>query len=185
MPDVDSVLEEIIAREGGDKFTDFAEDKGGATRFGITLPALSAWLGRQATVDDLKNLTHKDAHELYRELYVQQPGFGFIGSQALLGLIVDCAVNHGTGNAVKMLQRAVGVKDDGVFGPVTKAAVAQADFNGLFRVLLAERIKFYGTILGNDYKRLVGLGVLKPEHRAQAKFARGWLNRAASFLESA
>ncbi len=167
--DVDSIIEAVILREGGDKFTDIPEDKGGPTRFGVTLPALADWLGRPATVDDLKAMTWKDAHELYRDLYVQKPGFGIIGSQSLLALVVDTAVNFGVTGAVRLLQRAIGVKDDGVFGPLTKQAILQADFNGLYRRLCAERIRSRGHTITRD--------------PSQAKFAFGWANRDAEFIE--
>lgn len=185
MASVDETIEEIIAREGGDVFTDRPEDRGGPTRFGITLPALTDWLGREATVQDLKTLTHRDAHEVYRELYIRRPGFGFIGSQSLLALIADMAVNHGVSNTVMLLQRAVGVKDDGVFGPITRQAVAEADFAGLYRNLIAERVKFRGAIITNDYKRLLAKGTLKPEDKCQAANAHGWANRDAEFIERA
>lgn len=166
---VDETIEEIIDREGGGKFTDIPQDRGGPTRFGITLPALTDWLGRKATVDDLKTMTRNDAHELYRELYLKRPGFGVIGSQSLLSLVLDMAVNHGVTMATKLLQRAVGIRDDGVFGPVTKQAVAQADFNGLYRRLCAERVRFRGRIISGD--------------PSQAIFAAGWANRDAIFIE--
>lgn len=169
MTDIEEDIENVIDREGGDKFTDIPEDRGGPTRFGITLPALTEWLGRPATVQDLKSMTRKDAHELYRELYIQRPGFGIIGSQPLLSLVLDTAVNFGVKGAVKLLQRAVGVKDDGVFGPVTKQAVVQADYAGIYRNLCAERIRFRGRIITSD--------------PSQAKFAAGWANRDADFIE--
>ena len=39
-------------------------------------------------------------------------------------MVFDAAVNSGVGRAIRLLQRAVGVDDDGAFGPATKAAVA-------------------------------------------------------------
>jgi lysozyme family protein len=84
---------------------------------------------------------------------------------------VDTAVNAGVKKAVQLLQRAVGVKDDGIFGPVTKQAVLQADYGGLYRRLIAERIRFRGRIITID--------------PTQAKFAAGWANRDAEFVESA
>lgn len=188
--DVAEMIESIIDREGGDKFTDIPGDKGGPTRFGVTLPAMTDWLGRPATVADLKAMTRKDAHELYHELYLRRPGFGVIGSQSLLSLLVDTAVNHGVRGATMLLQRAVGVKDDGVFGPVTRQAVLSADFNGLYRNLIAERVRHRGAVVTTDYKKLLadfpGLTLTQLADRVrrlQAKFAHGWANRDADFIE--
>lgn len=183
--DVAETVEEIIDREGGDTFTNHPEDHGGPTRFGVTLPALSSYLGRKATITDLKLITRADAHDLYIELFLRRPGFGVIGSQRILSLLLDMAVNHGPKKATQLLQRALGVKDDGIFGPITKQAAAQADFSGFYRGLVAERVRFYGRIIGDDYIRLVKEGVLKPEHKCQAKFAAGWASRVAYFVEQA
>lgn len=42
--------------------------------------------------------------------------------------VFDAAVNHGLGNASRMLQRAVGVVDDGVIGNMTIAAIKKWRF---------------------------------------------------------
>jgi lysozyme family protein len=67
---------------------------------------------------DIKNLTLEQAKEIYRR--------DFWGRFAALKLadgiqfmLFDAAVNHGPGNAVRMLQRAAYVIDDGHIGPVT------------------------------------------------------------------
>lgn len=39
-------------------------------------------------------------------------------------MVFDCAVNTGVGMAKKLLQRAVGTKDDGIIGPKTRAAIS-------------------------------------------------------------
>lgn len=166
---MDDIIQEILDREGG--WSDRPKDAGGATNYGVTLPTLTMWLGRKATVKDLKALTIEDAKSLYRDLYITKPGFGIIPNQKILGLVVDMAVNHGTGNAIRMLQRAVGVKDDGILGSVTKREIQAANYGSLYLKLCAERIRFYGKIITN-----------KPD---QAVFAYGWLSRAASFVERA
>lgn len=166
---MDDIIQEILDREGG--WVNNPKDKGGATNMGVTIPTLTAWLGRKATVSDLKALTAEDAKSLYRDLYITKPGFGVIPNQKILGLVVDMAVNHGVGNAVRMLQRAVGVKDDGILGDVTKREIQAANYGHLYLKLCAERIRFYGRLITK-----------KPD---QAVFAAGWMNRTASFLERA
>lgn len=166
---MDDIIQEILDREGG--YVNNKADKGGPTNMGVTLPTLGDWLGRKATVADLKLLTVEDAKSLYQDLYITRPGFGIIPNQRLLGLIVDMAVNHGVKRAIEMLQRAVGVQDDGVLGPVTKREIQAANYGQLYLRLCAERIRFYGRLITNN--------------PTQAIFASGWLNRAASFVEKA
>lgn len=180
---MDDIISEILEREGG--WVDRAEDRGGPTNKGITLPTLSDWLGRPATVFELKALSDEDARSIYLDRYVYKPGFNLIGSQRLLGLVVDCAVNHGITGATEMFQRALGVKDDGVLGPKTKEAIQKANYGQVYLKLCAERIRHFGQILGDDYRRLVKIGVLIPEHKCQESNAHGWLNRVAEFVEKA
>ena len=56
---------------------------------------------------------------------------------------LDAAVNHGVGNAVRWMQRAAGVADDGAIGPVTLAAIGRADVTDLVLRFNAERLRFY------------------------------------------
>lgn len=164
MPDI---ISEIIRREGG--YVNHPADKGGPTKYGITQATLSGWRGRAATAAEVEALTEMEARTIYTDLFVVKPRFGEIGDPRIRELVVDCGVNHGPGNAAKMLQRAAGVPDDGAVGPKTLAAVNAADAWALYLRLLAERIRFYGRIIKRD--------------QTQAVFAEGWLNRAAEFLE--
>ena len=166
---LDEIITDILRREGG--WTDHPADRGGPTNRGVTLGTLSLYLGRQATIEELKNLTEADARALYRDLFVIRPGYGTVGNQSLLGLLVDMGVNHGTKQATKMLQRALGVKDDGVVGGVTRDAIRAADNHNLYAKLCAERARFYGRLITNQ--------------PSQAVFAAGWLSRLAEFIEAA
>ena len=166
---IDQILNDIIAAEGG--WTDHPADRGGPTNWGITLPTLTDYLGRPATVDDIRTLTVQDAKDIYRSLYIERPGFGAITDGKLLSLVVDMAVNHGVTRVIKLLQRALRLDDDGIFGPKTKAALTTLSIRTTYLNLVAERIRFYGRLISKDH--------------SQAVFASGWLNRAAKFVEIA
>jgi lysozyme family protein len=86
------IIDALIRREGG--FVDHKDDKGKATKYGITQATLAEWLGRPASVDDVKALTEHEAREIYREEYITRPGFLGIENEAVRALAVDCAVNH-------------------------------------------------------------------------------------------
>lgn len=165
----DEVIDHILIREGG--FVDHENDKGGATNLGITHATLTEWRKRPVTVDDMRNLTRAEARQIYRALYIEKPGFTAIESPSVRALTVDCAVNHGSANAIKMLQRAARVFPDGVLGPKSKAEVNRMDASALYRRLCAERAKFYGQII--------------TKNPSQAVFAAGWMNRLAEFIETA
>jgi len=168
--DLESLISQVLEQEGG--YVDDPDDQGGPTNFGITLAKLSDWLGVPATMDDLKALTSVKAREIYRWMFVHEMGLaagGAASSPKLQGLLFDCLVHHGQGNAIKFLQEAVKVKVDGFLGPKTRAALAAAEPGDLYRGVLAARIRKFGRIITND--------------PTQSKFAAGWNDRAADFVE--
>lgn len=163
----EDIIEDVIEREGGYVYNE--RDRGGHTKYGITLETLSDWRGVQVSIEDVKLLSRIEAVEIYRDRYLTAPGLHLIADAAVRGLVVDMAVNHGPANAVKMLQQAAHVFADGRFGPKTKSAVNRMTPAALYRRLLAVRGRFYGRIISRDH--------------SQAVFASGWLNRLAEFIE--
>ena len=110
----------IKQSEGG--FVDNPRDPGGATNYGITLRTLSAWRKMPCTVDDIGALTWGDAREIVKTLYWDTVH----GDELPAGLdycVADAAVNSGPVQAIKWLQRSLGIVADGRFGPVTAQAV--------------------------------------------------------------
>ena len=81
-------------------------------------------------------------------------------------LYFDMAVNAGPYRAAVMLQRALGLTDDGRIGPITREAVQKADAGTL--------IANYSDAKRNFYRSL-----------HQKKFINGWLNRTASVQKNA
>ena len=79
--------------------------------------------------------------------------------------LFDAAVNSGVTQAIKWLQSSVGVKADGVIGPVTLHAVNMAAPQVVRQQMLGKRLRF-----------MTGL----PNWAANA---RGWSRRIAAILE--
>ena len=166
---IDDIIDDLLAREGG--FSNLAQDRGGATNYGITQGTLSGWLKRNATVDDVKALTAETARDIYRQLYYVEPGFTCIADPDLLGLVVDSAVQHGNRTVIRWLQRSCDVAQDGVLGPTTATAIESHGGAWLYRRVLAIRIGYYFSIIA--------------DHPAQSIFAKGWFNRIKPFIEDA
>jgi lysozyme family protein len=78
--------------------------------------------------------------------------------------VFDGAVNSGVGQAAKWLQRAVGVKDDGIIGQGTLAAVRAMDQYKLAAVFNGQRLKFMTELKVFD------------------KYGKGWARRIAENL---
>lgn len=144
----DGEIDRVLAREGG--WSDRAEDKGGPTNLGITLATYSRWLGRGARVDELKALSVADARKIYMQFFVKDPGIDQLGSDALMAVMFDWAVNSGPAVPIRALQRQLGVVVDGVIGPQTLALAATRDGLRLGIRLILDRVEFIADWMRND-----------------------------------
>lgn len=79
----------------------------------------------------------------------------------------DAVVNHGSGNASRMLQRAVDVADDGIIGEITLKAINAMPESDVLLRFNAERLKFYTKL------------------STFPTFGKGWVKRVAGNLEYA
>lgn len=101
--DISGLIDEVIAREGD--FSDHPADRGGPTRFGITQAVARA----QGYAGPMRSLPRTAAEAIYRRLYWDQPGYGFVAEIApeIAAELFDTAVNMGPPVATGFLQRAL------------------------------------------------------------------------------
>lgn len=132
MSNFDVFIERVLDHEGG--YVHDPRDPGGETQWGISKRAFP-WV-------NIKILTRKQAIELYREHYWNRAHCDEF-PEAIQFQILDAAVNHGIGNAIRWLQRAVGAADDGIVGPRTIAAVNDSEASDVVLAFNAERLDFY------------------------------------------
>lgn len=148
----------VLGEEGGYVNRDPKDDPGGETNWGISK--------RSYPDVDIKNLTKDQAIEMYRRDF-----WARIHADELPAVLVypalDFAVNSGVETAIRKLQVAAGVADDGHWGPVTRAAVKAMDPNDLALRYVAERI---------DYMRKLKNFLAN---------ASGWMARIANVLRFA
>lgn len=163
---IDRIIAGVIEREGG--FVDHVNDKGGATKYGVTQATLAAYRKRPVSLTDVRNLTATEAKEIYARNYVE-PFAAVVEVVPLIFLefLVNSAVQHGVARAARWLQKAANVAEDGQIGPVTREAVAEDPGAVLLR-LIAIRARFYGDIIARD--------------ATQRVFAAGWFRRLADDL---
>lgn len=110
--DFDQAFDVLIGHEGG--YVNHPQDPGGETNFGISK--------RSYPNTDIKTLTRDGAKAIYKRDF-WSPAHCDDLPESVRFDVFDTAVNSGVGQAIKLLQRSVGVVDDGRFGPVTLAAV--------------------------------------------------------------
>lgn len=154
------ILTKALQWEGG--FADNLADKGGATKWGITVSTLSHWRKRQVTIDEVKALTQAEALKIYEQLYIINPCFDPLPSP-LKEALIDYAINSGPAVAVRHLQDCLGVTADGVIGTETMGAIKRADPVFLTNCLCKARVLMIGKIVRRD--------------PSQAQFLEGWLRR--------
>lgn len=168
MADVRKVVPHILRWEGG--FVNDPDDLGGATNKGVTLKTYKLYCRRKGlhtpTVDDLKRLSDSEFTEILKDMYWDVCKADRIESQSVANAIVDWAWNSGTATAIKAVQRAVGVEDDGIVGPVTLSAINTMSPLPLFGRIKQARIAYINRICET-----------RP---ANKKFYKGWMNRINS-----
>ena len=112
----DEAFDVLIGHEGG--YVNHPGDPGGETKFGISKRAYPAL--------DIKALTLAQAKAIYRRDYWIPAGCNQAPEQLRFDLL-DMAVNSGVKVAIRTLQRALGISDDGLVGPATLSALSQTD----------------------------------------------------------
>ena len=138
----DQATDRVLGIEG--RYVNNPEDPGGETNWGITWPKLNEAIGMGLLPagTTIKDLTRDQAKVVYKILFWDR-GHMDEYDGALAYQTYDAAVNHGIGNAVRFLQRAVGVADDGNIGPITIAAVKAMPAWKVIALFVAERGDFW------------------------------------------
>lgn len=130
-------MDRLLSSEGG--YVNNPADPGGETNWGIAK--------RSYPHVNIKDLTRAMAIEIYRNDFWHPIG-GDTLPFALGFQLLDAAVNSGIGNAIRWLQRAVNVADDGHWGPASTVALASVPLNDVLLRFLSIRLRFM-TMLTN------------------------------------
>lgn len=153
----DRAFIELLGNEGG--YVNNPADPGGETNWGIT-----ATVAREnGYVGPIKDMDQSVAKTIYARKY-WLPEFDQLPYPVAFQ-VFDAAVNSGVGQAVRWLQRSVGVADDGKIGSVTLAAVTKADPLKLVMLFNAERLMFMTNL------------------STWGSFGKGWARRIAGNLK--
>lgn len=153
----DAAFHKLLGHEGG--FVDHAADPGGATRWGVT-ERVARQHGYKGS---MRELPVEVAKEIYHASY-WTPIRADELPDVLRYDVFDAAVNSGNGQAVRWLQRALGVADDGIIGPVTLRTANAANSESVKRKMLAARLRFMTDLSTWQH------------------FGRGWARRVADLM---
>ena len=164
MADAKKLIPFILKWEGG--FSNHPLDKGGATNKGITIATFRQFFGKNATVEQLKNMTDTQWENIFRNGYWNPFKGDAIMNQSIADICVDWAWASGTKTAIMRVQRIVGVKADGIVGNATLSAINSAEQKLLFDKIKSARISFVEAIVRKN--------------PTQKVFLKGWKNRIQS-----
>lgn len=152
--DFDVAFDRLIGHEGG--YVNNPADPGGETQWGIS--------ARSYPHLNIRALTREQAKEIYRADFWDVLGDAH---PAVKFQAFDFAVNSGIQTAIRKLQAAVGVADDGHWGPRSVAALKAMDLNDVLMRFAAQRL-FFMTSLST-----------------WTTFGKGWARRVAADLNYA
>ena len=153
-----TIVSRTLLHEGG--FVDRADDKGGATNFGITEA-----VARQAGyAGDMRDFTKDQAIAIYDTSYWN--GLEQLNSP-LAFQVFDFAVNAGRYRAIQYLQFVAGTPQDGVLGPKTMAALSAIPYPAQVFGFIARVQQFY------------------LENPQWATYGKGWIDRWTENLQYA
>ena len=167
MADFATALALTLINEGG--FFHDAET-GELVNRGITLDTLrelgilkSIGPASVADIDFVQGLTEDETAQVYRHFWWDILHLDSLNDQELANKVFDLAVNTGTVQTTLWLQRIVNVKQDGVMGPVTMAALNSGNAAAILVALRLNAKAFYVA--------------LAEAHPALAHDLDGWLAR--------
>ena len=126
----DEAFDRLLGNEG--RYTSgLPGDPGGETNFGISK--------RSYPHVDIKSLTRDGAKAIYYPDFWQplQDAHPAIKFQCF-----DFAVQSGIQTAIRKLQAAIGAADDGHWGPLSAAKLADMDLNDVLMRFAAQRLRF-------------------------------------------
>ena len=150
----DKAFEILIGHEGG--YVNDPADPGGETKYGISK--------RSYPDVDIKNLTLAEAKVIYYQDFWVKAHCDEMPPLVAFN-VFDAAVNHGRGQAIRFLQRALNVVDDGVFGNVTRRALFIVVEERVVMAFNAERLHFFTQL------------------STWGRFGKGWSRRIAENLK--
>lgn len=149
----DVACDRVLGHEG--RYVNDPTDPGGETNWGISKRSYPAL--------DIKALTRDDAKAIYaRDFW--QPLHASELYDGVAYQLFDFAVNSGIQTAIRAYQRALGVADDGWWGPVSRVAAHHVSETDQLMRLNAERLDFMTRLIN------------WPHH------GRGWARRIAQNL---
>jgi len=167
-----AVIDELIEREGG--YVNHPNDKGGATKYGITEKTARA----HSYFGNMIDMPRELAEQIYLEDYYIGTKIHLLTNHAIRDELLDSAVLHGPSQAIKWLQTAVNklsdasLTVDGVLGYNSRTAVES--------FLVHNKKRNGDVVLVRALNCLQGEFMLSMPDKHSKPFIFGWLSNRVS-----
>lgn len=168
MAEVEKFEPFVLRWEGGSKYTNKKSDRGGATKYGITI---ATWrtVGYDKNGDgkidekDVQLISEEDFKKVLKRNFWDKWKADEIKNQSVAEILVDWLWASGKWGIIKP-QQLLGVKADGIVGKQTLAAVnGYPNQRQLFEALKNARKSYINKLIKADPSQIVN--------------KKGWLNR--------
>lgn len=166
MADFSKALDYLFANEGG--FSNHSQDRGGATKYGITKRTYSEYRGQQVTDGDVFSMPMDIAEKVYKKLYWDALMLDKVDSQAVATALFDQAVNRGVGAMLRNIYKLLGISAGISIGNKTIEAINKEDPSELVKQISDNALEAYNDIISKN--------------PSQEVFRKGWEARANRIL---
>jgi lysozyme family protein len=154
----------VLKSEGG--YVNHPSDQGGRTMLGVTQRVWEEWVGHPVGEQEMRALTPEKVAPMYKDRYWDKIHGDDLPSGVDLA-VFDCCVNSGPGRAARLLQKVLGVAQDGAIGAQTLLKATNIDSSKLIADYNAERLAFLMAL------------------PTWGTFGKGWGRRVAEVTEQA
>lgn len=151
-----------INNEGG--FVNNPHDHGGPTNWGIIQTEYSAFLGRPASVDDVRRMPKSDAEAIYKKKYWNSLSLGSITHKHVAMALFDRSILNGLLGVSRYVREILGEHETGMPNFIGDIAKVNAQDPVKFVLKLAD-------LCEASHRARVAA------HPDQAVFLKGWINR--------
>lgn len=160
------IIDNLVELEGGKSNLSF--DKGGKTNLGITQYTYNNWNKKHnKPLKDVYNITRQEADQIYKEEYWNV----IKGDQLPVNvahIMLSQALLDGPQDSIRLVQKLLGLKVDGIMGSDTINEIKRLTVNG--------DIKLAKAIANKQIYRL-------QSDEDSDKFGKGWTNRVRKVMK--
>jgi lysozyme family protein len=171
--DFQLALEFTLKWEGG--FVHHPKDPGGPTNRGITQKTYDDWRLRECKpLQSVAKMTEQECRDIYWFHYWSPVDAITLPEWRLFRIVFfDTVVQFGVRGANFLWQKAMGIRADGIWGPITADTTrsylsGRGDLRSAL-ALVGERIKYRGIRVNENHTQIV--------------FLSGWLNRDVALMD--